>query len=253
MNDNCRGFGERGSWRRTMLTMAILCTSGSAAGQVVDTNRPGFSFTPGVVAAGRWQLETGIAYDRPGGDAKVTSLPLAELRFGVAEDVEIFISSIGWAKSEFGTSESQGLVDAAIGTKVATGSNEKARTAVLFQLSVPVGDSDFSSDRWDPSVAFIWTYDSRVPMAGTVKVSHFGNRFQLDNGFKLPFAISDTQSAFLEWEANLPEGGDDLHWLNGGYQWLLDDTRQFDINGGAGLNDAAGDYRLGVGFSWLFR
>ena len=54
---------------------------------------------------------------------------------------------------------------------------------------------------------------------------------------------------FVEWEANLPEGGGSTHWLNGGYQWLIDDDMQFDLNAGLGLNDRTADYRVGVGFS----
>ena len=48
------------------------------------------------------------------------------------------------------------------------------------------------------------------------------------------------------------ESGDTLHWLNGGYQWLLDDSRQIDFNAGVGLNDDAGDWRFGAGFSMQF-
>jgi hypothetical protein len=231
-----------------------LTLPGTAFSQVVDTNRPGFSFTPGVVAVGRWQLETGVAYDRPDSGSHSITLPQAEVRFGLSDGVEIFVSSISWSDADSGASSSRGLSDMAVGTKLAlTESDAKTRMAVLFQLSVPVGDSDFSSDRFDPSAAFIWTRQDRVPLAGTVKVSRFRSGFQLDNSLKLPFSLGGAHSAFFEWEANLPEGsGNDTHWLNGGYQWLLDDRMQLDANAGIGLNDRAGDYRLGAGFSILF-
>jgi hypothetical protein len=124
--------------------------------------------------------------------------------------------------------------------------------AILLQLSVPVGNSDLSSDRFDPGAAFVWTHAGRIPLAGTVKVSRSRDGFRLDNGLKLPFSLGGTHSAFVEWEASLPEGGSDAHWLNGGYQWLLDDRIQFDANAGIGLNDRAGNYRIGAGFSILF-
>jgi hypothetical protein len=235
-------------------TILALILPGTVFSQVVDTNRPGFSFTPGVVAAGRWQLETGIAYDRPDSDSQSLTLPLAEARFGLSDGVEIFVSSVSWSDADSGAGSARGLVDMALGTKLAlTEADAKTRMAALFQLSVPVGDSDFSSDRYDPSAALIWTHAGRVPLAGTVKVSRFRDGFQLDNGLKLPFSLGGAHSAFVEWEANLPEGsGNDTHWLNGGYQWLLDDRTQLDANAGVGLNDRAGDYRLGAGFSILF-
>ena len=89
-----------------------------------------------------------------------------------------------------------------------------------------------------------------LPFAGTVKFTEFDDSWQLDNGLKLPFAINDNQGVFVEWEANVPEDGGPTHWLNGGFQWLLDDNLQLDFNAGLGLNDRAGDYRWGVGFSY---
>lgn len=231
--------------------LAGLCCEAASA-QAIDANRPGFSFTTGVVPDGRWQLETGIAYARPGSDSRTTSLPFAEVRYGVSDDMELFASSLNWARSEIANSDRSGLTDANIGIKVAAGDRGLLRSAVLFQLSVPIGDSDFSSDDWDPSVAYVWAYDSRIPLAGTVMVSNFDGRYQLDNGLQLPFSINERQNAFLEWEMNLPEGGNDAHWLNGGFMWLLDNRRQIDFEAGAGLNDAAGDYRLSAGFSILF-
>jgi hypothetical protein len=221
--------------------------------QAIDTNRPGFSFSPNVVARGQWQLETGVAYDRPGDSTQSWSLPLAEFRLGVSSGIEVFVSSISWTDAESNGNTTSGLVDAVVGTKIALGDTMgRTSMAVLFQVSVPVGDSDLTSDNWDPSAGFIWAHDGTLPLAGTVKVTRFDDFYQLDNGLKMPFAISDGHSAFVEWEANLPEGRDDSHWLNGGYQWLLQETLQLDLNAGVGLNSTAGDYRLGAGFSMRF-
>jgi hypothetical protein len=235
-----------------MLAAAVLWSADSDA-QTVDTNRPGFSFTPGIVPSGRWQLETGIAYDRPDSDSHAVSLPLAELRLGIGDGVEVFVSSLGWSDVDSGNSSANGLVDTTLGAKIALGdAGGRARMAFVVQVSAPIGDDELSSDRWDPSAAFVWTYDGALPLAGTAKVSKFAGGYQLDNGLKLPFTISDSQSGFIEWEANLPEGGRDAHWLNAGYQRLLSQTMQIDVNAGVGLNDRAGDYRLGLGFAILF-
>jgi len=221
-----------------------------ATGQTIDTNRPGFSFSPNVVAPGQWQLETGITYTRPNNDTHTTSLPTAEIRLGVSDQVEVFISSLSWSETESGASTSSGLVDMALGTKLGiSNADDRTQMALLFQLSVPTGDDSFSSDRWDPSLAFVWAHNGDFAIAGTVKVSDFGSGYQLDNGLKLPFSWGDAHSGFVEWEANLPEKGGSTHWLNGGYQWLMNRRMQFDLNAGLGLNDRAGDYRLGVGFS----
>ncbi len=235
---------------RVLLAALTLFLAGPATAQSIDTNRPGFSFSPNVVAPGRWQLETGVAYTRVDSDVDALSLPTAELRFGIADSVEVFASSLTWTSVDFPGGDTSGLADMAIGAKVnISGAGDATNMALLLQLSVPIGDSSFSSDRWDPALAFVWAHDGAISLAGTVKVSDFEGGLQVDNGLKMPFSLSESASAFVEWEANLPEGGGSTHWLNGGYQWLLDDSMQLDINAGLGLNDRAGDYRLGAGFS----
>ncbi len=238
----------KGLW--LWLVVVVFALPDLVVGQAIDTNRPGFSFSPNVVGLGQWQLETGITYTRANDNTRTTSLPVAEIRIGVADQLEVFVSSLSWSETKTSGGETSGLVDMVLGSKVNV-SNAEARTrmALLFQLSAPIGDDSFSSDRWDPSIAFIWAHNGDLAIAGTVKVSEFRSGYQLDNGLKVPFSWGDAHSGFVEWEANLPEDGGSTHWLNGGYQWLIDDRMQFDFNAGLGLNDRAGDYRLGVGFS----
>jgi hypothetical protein len=244
--------GSQFKTHRFWLIAVLITASGVVAGQVVDTNRPGFSFSPNTVGHNEWQVETGLSYSRDNDDSRTTSLPWAEIRFGMGEQFEIFISSLTWSETESSGGDFSGTGDITLGTKFKV-SDAAATTqmALLFQFSAPTGDRDYTSDRWDPSIAFIWAHSGTLPIAGTVKISKFGNGFQLDNGLKLPFSFSDSHSAFLEWEANMPEGGGDAHWLNGGFQWLLNDHTQIDVNAGLGLNDRAADYRLGFGFSIL--
>jgi hypothetical protein len=222
--------------------------------QVIDTNRPGFTFSPGTVPSGHWQLESGITYDRPDADNKSYAAPIAELRYGLGPAVEIFASGLSWNRSDSNAGQVSGFGDVALGAKFALSRpGAKAATALLLQLSVPTGDDEFSSGSWDPSGAFIWAYDGAITLAGTAKLSSSGGRLQLDNSLKLPVSLSGPHSVFVEWEMNLPEGGSDQHWLNGGYQRLLGDRIQVDLNFGLGVtNSDDGKYRLGLGFSWLY-
>lgn len=231
----------------------FLLIAGVAQAQAIDTNRPGFSFSANTVAKGVWQLETGIDFTRFSSSSQTTSLPAAEVRWGVAQQIEVFASGINWTENDGDAGTSSGFTDINIGTKFElTNHDATTKMALLFQLSVPVGEDGFTSDRWDPTAAFIWSHEGGFPIAGTVKLSKFRNGYQLDNGLKLPYSFSDQQSVFVEWEANMPEDGGSSHWLNGGYQYALADHMQLDLNGGLGLNNKAGDYRLGVGFSYRF-
>jgi len=239
-------------WKSVWLwvVVCVFVLPNTVVGQTIDTNRPGFSSSPNIVEPGQWQLETGIFHTRSDDDTRTTSLPWAEIRTGVGDQVEVFLSSLSWLESSSAGSNTSGLVDMVLGTKIKISDTDvRTQMALLFQMSVPTGDSNFSSDRWDPSVAFIWAHSGNLSIAGTVKVSRFYSGYQLDNGLKLPFSWSDAHSGFVEWEMNMPEGGGNTHWLNGGYQWLIEDHIQLDINAGLGLNDRAADYRVGVGFS----
>ena len=194
-------------------------------------------------------METGFDYTRIDSNNDSTALPQAEFRYGVADDVELFLSSFGWVDADAGS----GFLDPNIGAKVSVSSGGAVvDMAFLFQLSVPIGGNDVTSDSWDPSLAFVWAMTGGLGLAGTVKLSHFDDDFQVDNGIKLPFTFNNRHSAFVEWEANLPENGGSSHWLNGGYQWHLEYTAQVDFSIGAGLNDRAGDWRFGVGYSMRF-
>jgi hypothetical protein len=137
----------------------------------------------------------------------------------VSGQAEVFLSSLSWSESTSDINNASGLVDTTVGTKIKISSEEaKTQMALLFQLSVPTGDSNFSSDRWDPSAAFIWVHSGALAVAGTVKVSELRSGFQLDNGLKLPFSWGDTHSGLVEWEANPPEGGGNTHWSTTGLQ-----------------------------------
>lgn len=236
--------------RATLIAAAVLWPAVTPAG-AIDTNRPGFSFTPGIVAIGQFQVESGITYTRFDSRTDNLALPAAELRFGIAERIEAFVSSVSWTRTESGGGDVSGLVDPAAGIKVGLGRTDgPVQMALLFSVTLPLGADEVSSDRWDPTGGFIWTASSKLPLAGTVTISDTASGLLLSNGLKLPFSLGNDRSAFFEWEANLPEEGDSTHWLNGGFQWLPGDRWQIDLNAGLGLNDDAGDYRAGVGFSF---
>lgn len=191
-------------------------------------------------------METGFDYVRFDSNNDAKALPQAEFRYGIADQVELFASTLGWVDGDFGS----GFLDPNLGAKVrVSDAGSTVNMAFLFQLSVPIGGNDVTSDSWDPTLGFVWAMNGGLGLAGTVTVSHFDDDFQVDNGLKLPYSFNNRHHVFVEWEASLPENGGSSHWLNGGYQWLLEYGMQVDFSAGAGLNDRAGDWRFGVGFS----
>jgi hypothetical protein len=205
------------------------------------------------MAVGVWQVESGIDYTRDGGsdrNSRNYSLPAAEIRVGVLDGAELYLNSLNWTRQENDRGTNRGFQDFKVGTKFRTTTGDFA-SAVLAEVLIPAGDDAFTADRWDPAVAYAWLHNPSS-IAGMARVRRIKNGVQFDNAFKWSFAAGSAGSAFLEWEANLPEGGDDAHWLNLGYTLSGVAGMQLDANAGVALNDAAGDYRLGVGFSYRF-
>ena len=238
-------------FRRLIAAAALSCAAtGAARAQDIDTNRPGFSFTPGIVPVGRWQLETGFSFTRFDSETRAVSLPLAEVRTGVADRVEVFVASLSWSQLQVPGPDVSGAEDIAVGTKIGLAEDDaRTRLALLLELGVPTGASEFTADRWDPTAGLVWAHDASLPLAGTLLLTDLEDGLLLANGLKVPFSWGEVHSGFAEWEANVPERGGSAHWLNGGYQWLLGDRAQVDASVGIGLSDAAGDVRFGGGFS----
>ncbi|MEM9379170.1 MAG: transporter [Planctomycetota bacterium] len=235
---------------RLLPILAAAALAGAADAQTIDTNRPGFSFTPGIVPVGLWQLETGLSFTRFDARTRAATLPLAELRMGVAERVEFFAASMTWSRIEEPGSDTSGFEDFAVGTKIGLSPGDaSARLALLLEVGVPAGASGLTTDRWDPTAGLVWAWDAALPLAGTSILTDLEDGVLFANGLKVPFSWRDRHSGFAEWEANVPEGGGSANWLNGGYQWLLGERMQFDASVGLGIGGLAGDYRFGVGFS----
>ena len=245
--------------RRSRLTIGLLTCllscllPGLTCAQAIDTNRPGFSYATTTVAPGNWQFESGLAWNEPGDDDESWALPSLELRVGLADSLEVYLSNLSWQNASAPGNDVHGWLDPIVGVKLRLDDGDRIwGAALLAQVSVPLGENAFSTDRWDPAVAFAWSLGTAIPLAGSARVTWLDDEVLFDNGLKLPWSLGDRQVIFAEWEANVREDSDDAHWLNAGYQFLIDAERQLDLNAGWGLNDDAGDFRVGAGFSMRF-
>ena len=78
--------------------------------------------------------------------------------------------------------------------------------------------------------------------------------FQFDPALALDLDIGSRLNGYVEYFSELKTGGvADLHLINGGFTFLANDDLALDLWAGGGLNDAAPEWRVGVGVSWRFR
>lgn len=221
----------------------------------INTERPSFSSSPLALLPGYWQIEGGYDYSRNTGTSgsKEQSLPNALLRFGFHQDFELQLNWSGYSWSQSSGTETNGIKDASLGVKWQLNEADAAFVAGLFAgVSLPVGDSELSSDDYDPELALFWTFASPLNWFGTVKITDSESRYKLQNAIGINLTLAPNASAFFEYEGSYPEGKGPAHELNFGVMWLLVDELQVDLNGSVGLNSRATDYGVGAGIGYRF-
>lgn len=218
----------------------------------ISTDRPTFSVAPTTVGAGVWQGEFGYLTSEDNFGTVEQTIPQALIRWGFRDDMELRLDWPGYTRASAGGGS--GFTDASIGIKWQLSDETGPFTmGLLAMLSLPVGASAVSSDSYDPTLGFLWTYSGAVNLFGQASATFADSTFAIDNGFGISFSVGLHGNLFFEHVMSIPESGGTAHSLNGGYAWLPSPDSQIDLHLGAGLNDRAPDYQLGVGYSRRFR
>lgn len=238
------------------------------------TDRPDQTESSAPVPRGTVQLEVGGSFQRfDDRDVRleVQEIPGTLVRFGMTDRVELRLGWTGFVDQELslgGSTESvDGAGDGELGVKVAL-SEERGRrpeSAFLFSTSVPWGDADLTSDRFDPSFRFLagHTLTDRLSFgynAGMAWSSRRGARGVVETvsvaEYTAALGISWTErlGAFVELFGELPVDapGGDVHSFDGGFTYLLRPNLQLDVSGGVGLTDTAADWFVGAGIAVRF-
>ncbi len=229
---------------------------------VIISERPSVSTSPQALPVGRFQVEGGILFttdDSPGVDVDIITAPLALLRYGIAQDIEVQIGWSGITEVEVNGFDETGTGDVILSAKMQL-TEQVGNTptmGVIGSLSLPVGD-DTGSDNVDPSVGFLWNYAflEGLGLFGTATVagaSQGNDRFfQFSNAVGLGTAITDRIGVFGEYAAQFNANRQDSHLLDFGLTYLLTDNLQLDLNAGAGVGGAAPDgfFGGGVAYRW---
>lgn len=218
----------------------------------LNSDRPDFTESSITVPRGRLQIETGFTWeDSPDGSRLLSGSELL-LRYGVGEHTELrFIApDYVWQR---GRRRASGWGDAAVGIKQELGSAGLWDFAVIAHATLPTR-SEFSTGRVDPEVAFTWfrELDERWSVSGLLGFFYptdgDDRNFTFVPTVSFGYALSDRWGAFLEWAAEFPERGGQVHLLHHGYTYALSDRQQLDVHFGFGLTRAAPDFFIGGGY-----
>lgn len=236
----------------------LVCSAMPSHAQENETiiaERPGFSSSPVTLAPGMLQVETGYQYTHEGGSLDVDdhTLPLALLRIGLAERLELQLSWAGLSWTEVANQNRHGSNDAGIGVKWQVSNPGAAVPLALFAgVSLPTGDSAFTSDEVDPTLGAFWSYSAGLDWFGTVLLTESNGDTTIGNAIGVGLPINADTGAYLEYFGNYAGRGGPENYLNGGIAYLPRNDMQLDIHAGLGLNDRAADLFIGFGFAYRF-
>jgi hypothetical protein len=233
------------------------------------TDRPDFTESSVTVGYGVAQLETGytFTYDSEAGDRTYShSFPESLLRLGIF--AEWFELRIDWnyleERTEVGGVDdtASGAEDMGLGIKLALTPQERIlpETAIIFQMTVPSGSSEFTADEVLPGINYLYAWDinDNWSTGGSSAISRAvdggsGDSYvELAQSWTVGRALSEQIGSYAEWFVIAPTSADTAsteHYLNGGITVLFNNDVQWDTRAGLGLSDAADDFFAGTGLS----
>ena len=255
------------------------------------TDRPDFTEAASTVGRGVAQLEFGYTFTTDGngngdGGGRTDTHSFGEplLRLGVAADwLELRVANT-YGLERAGNApggpvdRTDGAEDLYLGLKIALAPQAGwlPETALIPQMTVPTGADAFTADTVLPgaNLVYAWELSDRLATGGSTQVNRVveglapvavpgsgvnpaapGDFAELAQSWTVAASLTDRVGAYGEYFGfyALSGGGDDEHYLNGGFTVLLTDDVQYDARVGVGLNEAADDLFAGTGLSIRFR
>ncbi|MCP4663663.1 MAG: transporter [bacterium] len=238
------------------------------------SDRPDQTESPVVLPPGYVQLELGALYvrdDENGVRFEATEALGSLLRIGLSERLELRLGWAGYVSEESRIeglrTDIEGAGDAELGAKIHLRGEAGTRPeiALLVASSVPVGDDELSSERFDPSfrLAFGHTLSDRaelgynVGVAWTSDLTADGGRTTLSSylySMVLGLGLNERWGTFVELYGEVPgtAPGDPVLSFDTGLTCSVGPNLQLDVAAGLGLSEQADDWFVGVGLSVWF-
>ena len=205
----------------------------------LESDRPDFTESSATVGDKVLQIEGGYTYTHAkAGIPSLDEHDLPELlvRYGIAERLELRLGWEGWifdhssdgaSGTSAGPQDVNGSSDTEFGFKYALTKQDKWRpqSAVLVDVTAPVGSPAFSSRQVDTRIAYLYSWEFTKKLSLNCSS---GNSWTGQPGDRFSFLY---QSASVEYELT-----ERLHCFNEFYAWFLrdrlDNRTQCYYNGG---------------------
>ncbi len=262
-----------------LIAVLLLAGAASASAQVgteepasevtpIVTDRPTDSASPELVPQHAWQLEMGYKFTRADSDTgriDAQVLPDLLIRFGINKWVEARLVGSDWTFRDQASGKQDGLSDIKLGAKFALAEERGRRPqmALLADVSLPVGQSGFTSDYVIPKVLFLATNNLTDRLGLTYNLgpsvvssddSDGDRRTDLDFNYAVALSggVGGPFSLFGEIFGVIASGRGrpDSHTFQAGALLLVKPNLQLDIRGGVGLVDNVPKWLFGAGLAF---
>ena len=233
------------------------------------TDRPDFTEASSVVGLGILQMETGYTYthDEEGPGRTVGhSYPETLLRYGMLANWLEFRLAWNYGSEEVTGVRTDGADDLYLGFKIGLTPQDGIRPemALIPQMTVPTGGSDTTEGEVLAGLNWLygWDINDFLATGGSTQfnkaIDETSSRSytQWAQSWTIAYSLSKRIGAYTEYYGFYPSGAETAsseHYFNGGFTYLVSENIQWDIRGGAGLNDEADDYFVGTGLAIRFR
>jgi hypothetical protein len=238
----------------------LAWTPAIAQSSDLQTDRPDQTESTGTVARGQYQIETGVLLSENDiSDVNITKTEILGtlVRIGLTERIEFRVGFDGFASRKvedstgFGIRD-EGFGDSALGAKIRLSDPQADRPqmALLIESSIPTGESDMTSDTFEPSVRLAVSQDlnDRVALGGNIGIADESEDSVFFYTMAAGYDVNSTNGAFIELFGN----SEDEHSIDTGWTHLISAAAQWDVAVGIGISDDAPDWFAGVGLSIRF-
>ena len=208
-------------------------------------DRPDFTESSQVVGKNILQVESGYTYTETDPLTDHTAGELL-IRYGVIDFLELRFGVNSYVWQEYDEEIIDGKDDGSFGIKInlLKGSDTfnlfSPSAALIIGTSIPVGNNDLTSDRFEPEakLALSWVFTEWLELGVNANYARSGAEGEEFNQYSasgaLGIGITDTIGCFLEYYGFYPESkdGHDSHYLNGGFTLLVHPRVQIDTRAG---------------------
>ena len=236
----------------------------------LDPDRPHFPEATTTVGKDRVMLESGYTFAKKDSSFLSHSYPEALLRVGIFADWFEFRIGQNFLHEEekIGgmTNVLSGAQDLYLGMKLALTKQRDLlpAIAVIPQVMVPTGGSDFTANRVLPGLNVDMSWEivknffsvevliANNEVAGKYAPEIHTSHFETATGITAVFQVTKKLEAFAEWDAIYQIDGSERgprHYAVGGLVYFISNNLEVDARAGVGLNDRSNSLIAGVGFA----